>query len=541
MTETSMKRSGIAWVAAAVLAASAGAPAATQTTDLAPPPSLTAAIRAGDRAVALQLLRKGADVNAAGNDGTTALHWAVYKVDVELTKALLDKRANPNVANAFGSTPLAEAVKVANPELVTLLLKAGANVDAANDDGQTALMLAARTDSVKIAELLVARGAKVDAREQWRGQSALIWAAAEGKPDMVAFLVGRGADVNVRSQTNDWPSQITSEPRAQYRPTGGLTPLLYATRAGCERCVDTLLQAGADVNMPNPDGVTPLLTAIDNQHYELAKLLLERGANPHVWDWWGRTALYVATDMSSYPFRAGASSFGGFGGENARGAGADGKPTMTALDLMKVLLAAGVNPNAQLNMHRPGRGGNSGRFTDDLLTIGATPLLRAAIGFDIPAIKVLLDAGALVDLPNGMGVTPLMAASGLGVSIRDPRGVYDAEVQPKVIATMDVLLKAGADINARVSDTTSHTARIARPSTMTDRQGQTAIYAPINWGWVSVVKYMLEHGARVDVADAKGKTPLDATKGNAGGRDFKATPEVAAMIQKAAGIKVAGT
>ena len=152
---------------------------------------------------------------------------------------------------------------------------------------------------------------------------------------------------------------------------------------------------------------------------------------------------------------------------------------MTALDLARALLDKGVNPNPQLNMHRPGRGGNSARFTDDLLTVGATPLLRAAIGFDKEAIQLLLSKGAKVDLPNGMGVTPLMAASGLGVSIRDPRGNYGGDVQARVLPTVELLLKAGADVNARVVDTTGHTARIGfRPCRL--RCGNT----DNSWSWL---------------------------------------------------------
>jgi ankyrin repeat protein len=263
------------------------------------------------------------------------------------------------------------------------------------------------------------------------------------------------------------------------------------------------------------------MVALDNQHFALARHLLERGANPHIADWWGRTALYIATDAHTITSRTGPVG--------------DDEDRAGALDLMRRLLDAGVDPNPQLNMHRPGRGGNSGRFTDDLLTVGATPLLRAALSFDDEAIRLLLERGARVDLPNGMGVTPLMAAAGFGTSIRDIRGSHTApDAEARSIATMKILLAAGADVNARVTDTSGRTARIARPSAVTDRQGQTAIYGPINWGWTSVVKLLLDNGARLDVADAKGKTPLDAIKGNAGGRDHKTVPEIVTMIEKAA-------
>ena len=76
-------------------------------------------------------------------------------------------------------------------------------------------------------------------------------------------------------------------------------------------------------------------------------------------------------------------------------------------------------------------------------------------------------------------------------------------------------------MNARVTDTSGHTAIIARPSSMTNRQGQTAIFGAINWGWTRVAKFLLDNGARVDVKDDAGKTVLDALTGGAGGRDFR--------------------
>jgi uncharacterized protein len=489
-------------------------------------------IKAGDRRTALEMIAKGVDVNAAQPDGTTPIHWASYQVDADLVKQLIAKGAKADVRNSFGATPLDEAVKVGNVPIVKMLLDAGANANAANEDDQTPLMLAAKTGIVEIADLLVRHKAKVNEAEKWRGQTALMWAASENYPDMAEFLVKHGAKVQLRAKVNDWGSQITSEPRAQYRPTGGLTPLIYAVRSGCDRCVVAMLKAGADVNFPTPDGVTPLMVAIENQHYDTTKLLLEKGANPHVWDWYGRTALYVAIDVRTLRARGGG-GFGNGGGERER-IRADQNGT-TSEDILNILFAAGVDVNPQLNMHRPGRGGNSGRFVDDLLTAGATPLLRASFTYDVDAIKLLLDHGARVDLPNAMGVTPFMNAAGLGISIRDPRAdLYTSpDAQKYAISTMEVLLKGGADINARVTDTSGHTARIARPSTMTMRQGQTAIYGAINWGWTDVVKYLLDHGARVDVADARGKTPIDATKGDAGGRDYKKVDAIVELVAKA--------
>lgn len=475
-------------------------------------------IQAGDRDAALALIGDGADVNEAQGDGTTPLHWAVYKIDVELVDALLEAGAKPAVVNAYGSSPIGEAVNVANAGLVEKLLDAGADVEAPNLDGQTALMLAARSGSIDVAELLVAHGADVNTRETWRGQTALMWAADADFPEMARLLIEHGAEVDIRAVANDWRAQITSEPRAQYRPTGGLTPLLYAARSGCAGCVAAILDAGANIDRPNPDGVTALMIALDNRRFDVAKVLLERGANPHTWDWWGRTPLYVAVDMSTYRGR--------------RGPAATGETA--AIDIIDMLLAAGVDPNPQLNMHRPGRGGNSSRFVDDLLTTGATPLLRAAIGHDSEAVRALLDHGAHVDLPNVMGVTPFMGAAGMGVSPRDRRLDYGGDVEGRAIETLELLRSAGADVNARVTDIQGRTARIARLSSMSEREGQTALYGAVKFGWTRVVEYLLDRGAVVDIVDALGNSPIDAALGRTGGRDNTVSEEIAELLEAAA-------
>jgi ankyrin repeat protein len=475
-------------------------------------------IQAGEREAALEMIRSGADVNVPQADGATPLHWAVYKIDHELVAALLERGANPDTINSYGSRPLSEAVKVGDARLVEMLLEAGADVEARNEDEQTALMLATRTGSIEVAEQLVRHGADVNAKEAWRGQTPLMWAADAGFSGVTKFLIDHGADVTSRAMVNDWPTQTTSEPRNQYRPTGGLTPLLYAARSGCTGCVEAILDAGADIDRPNPDGVTPLMIAIDNLAFDTARFLLERGANAHVWDWWGRTALYVAVDMNTFvsPFGSGSRQSGG----------------TSALDLVRLLLDAGVNPNTQLNMHRPTRGGNAGRFSDEILMTGATPLLRAAAGQDAEAAHLLLEHGALVDLPNVMGVTPLMAATGTGMEPSE-RFNPDGDAQERAIATLELLLAAGAEVNTRITDVKGRTARVGRSTTLPERGGQTALYAAVQWAWPRVVEYLIEHGAEVDIVDDLGVSPLDAALGRAGSRDNRPSDEVAGILETA--------
>jgi len=453
-------------------------------------------IQSGERRAALALLDAGVDVNRAQPDGTTPLHWAAYRVDQELVQKLLKKGAKANVVNRYGASPLAEAVRVASVPLVGILLEAGADANVANEDGQTPLMLAARTGNVGVAELLVKHGADINRREKFHDQSAVMWAAGENRPEMVAFLVSKGADLKLRARPTDWATQISNEPRVQYRPTGGLTPLLYAARAGCLGCVKTMLDAGADTDRPNPDGMTPMIMALDNGHPAVAQYLLDHGADPHTWDWWGRTPLYVAVTMR--------------GGVDSR----PGPRTPESLAFIKALLDAGVNPNPQLAFKEPSRGGRDNRFRDDLLTTGATPLLRAAQTFDNDVVRTLLEHRALVDLPNASGVTQFMAAAGIGT--RTVSGVLGAGPLDNAAAlsleTMEILRKAGADVNARITDITSLTARIARTNTLTGRQGQAALFLAAELGRADVVAYLVDHGARTDVKDDMGRTPMELAK-----------------------------
>jgi uncharacterized protein len=489
--------------------------------------SLARLIQAGQRDTALKMIAAGADVNAAQGDGTTPLHWAVYKIDADLVRALLERGAKPDVINNYGSSPLAEAAKLGNARLAGMLLDAGGNAEVPNQEGQTALMLAARAGSVEVAELLVRHGANVNAKEKWRGQTALMWAVDARSAEMTRFLIDHKADVNARALATDWPSQMTGEPRNQYRPTGGLTPLLYAARSGCTDCVQALLDAGADPSRPNPDGVTPLMVAIDNFAFDTAKLLFERGANPHVWDWWGRTALYTAIDMNTYSPDA---------YEERTGPPIVTTKT-TALELARLILAAGVNPNTQLNMHRPGRGGNAGRFADEIITTGATPMLRAAASQDVEAVRLLLEYKGRVDVPNVMGVTPLIAAAGWGMRPASPRFDPTAkDAQDRSIATLDLLWAAGAGagVNARIS-VTDLTARMGRGGTLPERNGQSAIFGAVQWGWPRVVQYLIDHGAEVAIVDDRKVSPLDAALGKAGSADNRPSPEVAKILQTAIG------
>jgi ankyrin repeat protein len=477
--------------------------------------SLADLIQAGNRKAALEKIRNGADVNAPQPDGTRPIHWAVYRLDYEVLDALIATKAKADVTNEFGSTPIAEAAKLGDLRMVKALLDAGANVEGPNQDGETALMIAVKGGELPVVQLLLDRGAKVNTIEKFHNQTALMWAAASSKNagEMVKMLLAKGADVKPRALFSDWDSQITSEPRAQYRPVGGLTALLYAARNGCYDCVDELLGAGADVNIPTPEGVTALMLALDNEHPDVAKLLLDKGANPHSFDWWGRTALYIAIDRKEAAATPGRGGVGG-GGRGGRGGGGaalaarNNSRGASSMDVINALLDAGVDTNAELNMHRPSRGGNSGRFIDPLLSTGCTPLLRATMLNDRPVMEALLAHGANPNVVD-MGMTPFLVAAGVGTATRGGTGLAAAAAAGgnANVPVMDVLLEHGADINAQITGTKTYSMRISRaPST---NEGYTALHWAAQTGRLELAKYLIEHGARTDVLDSNGKKPID--------------------------------
>jgi ankyrin repeat protein len=444
------------------------------------------AIRELDKSDIQAMLDKHADVNAPQADGSTPLLWAVHSDDAELTDRLIKAGANAKVANIFGATPISEAAINGNTAIIETLLKAGADANSRNADGQTPLMIVARTSNVKAAEILIAHGANVNEKEQFREQTALMWAAAESQPAMVKLLVAHGAEVNARSHVNNWDRQVSGEPRAKHMPAGGLTPLLFAAREGCVECAKSLVEGGADMNMADPEVVTPLVLAIQNEHFDLAGYLIQKGANVNKWDWWGRTPLYEAVDLNTIP----------------RG----GRPDHISLDetkslqIIKMLLDAGAFPNVQLKLLPPFRSVGADRGVDQMLTIGATPLLRAAKALDAPAIKLLLEHGALPNLPNNRGTTPVMAAAGLGSVDADTRGIFTTEdVQQRSIASLELLLAAGGDLS------------------LTESRGQTPLHGAAFWGWNDVVKFLVAHHANLNAKDLKGMTPVDSAMGRAGG------------------------
>jgi ankyrin repeat protein len=457
--------------------------------------ALVDAVKAGDAARVRALIEKRGDVNAAQPDGTTALHWAVDREQPEIVQMLIRAGANVKAANRYGVTPLWLASVNGNANTLAMLLEAGADAGSANSDGETALMVAARTGKIDAVNLLLARGADPNTKEGWRGQTALMWAAAEGHAGVIGALIARGGDLKARSNA-------------------GFTALLFASREGRIAAVNALLDAGADLNeslparrrgpqapgqaaseiaSPAEVGLNAFLLAVANAHYELAALLLDRGADPNA-----APQGYTALHQVSWVRKA------GIAGSN--NPAPQGSGSMDSLTFVRALAAKGAQLNARVTK-RPSMG------VTTLNSIGATPFLLAARTADAPLMKLLADLGADPLLTNEDGSTPLMVAAGVGTNAPGE----DPGTEPEVLDAVKVALDLGNDLNA------------------VDKNGETAMHGAAYKHVPSVVRYLADKGARIDVwnrPNSKGWTPLKITEGVQRGMNIVSSPPTAAVIRR---------
>jgi ankyrin repeat protein len=184
------------------------------------------------------------------------------------------------------------------------------------------------------------------------------------------------------------------------------------------------------------------------------------------------------------------------------------------MEIINLLLAAGVDLNPQLNMRRPSNQG--GRFSDPLLSSGTTPLLRALVGGNMEVARLLVQKGANPNI-YGMGLSPFLYAAGITSSTYRELGGGAAGAAPNM-ELLDLMLQHGADVNAQVDGATDYSGRIARsvtgdPVNTKTNEGMTALHVAVRSQNTTLVRYWLDHGARTDIVDASGRTPLDVLNG----------------------------
>jgi ankyrin repeat protein len=445
--------------------------------------ALLNAVKKGDAATVRRLIQQGSSANVAEADGSTALHWAVEGDDPEMIRLLLAAGANAKSVNRYGMTPLHLAAVNGNAAVIGDLLKAGGDANAVLPEGETVLMTAARTGSVESMKQLLDHGAKVDARDKWYGESALMWAAAENHDDAVSLLLARGAPVDARSSL-----QNTANRRAGQNilSLGNWTPLMYAARENAIDAGHALVKSHASLNLTDPDGATALVIAIINAHYEFAAMLVDAGADPNIVDTEaGMGALYAAVDMHRLAV--------GHGRPNPKPVG-----LMTAVDLVKKLLASGADPNIKLKKAIMQRHHTAG---DSALGQGATPFLRAAKSGDIEMMRALVAGGAdpKIAMPGG-GANALLFAAGLGWRNGSPAAPsYDQGSDEEAVEAIRFLLSLGFDIHAA------------------NDNGDTALHAAISGrGSEAIIAFLVAQGADPEAKNKRGQTPLAlaTAKGN---------------------------
>lgn len=528
-------------------------------------PVADAAMR-GDVGTVRTLLERGGDPDAAQGDGMTALHWAAERGDEEVALLLIEAGASLDPVTRLGAyTPMHLAARGGNAAILSALLEAGAAPSAATTTGSvTPLHFAAGSADPTAVLTLLEHGADPDVRESRWGQTPLMFAAAAGRADLIRALLEHGADPELRAfvldmqtrEAEDRADQRAREearqaerPRASARGPeltpprpiqrgasddtetekpqslsysdaqliggyGGLTALLMAVREGSVEGALALVDAGADIDGASAgDGTTPLVMATINGHFDLALELLARGADPHLGNDAGATALYTVINTQWIP--------------KAR----HPQPThymqqqASYLDVMEALLAAGVDPNVRLEKQLWFTSWGGDYLGVDRM--GATPFWRAAYALDVEAMKLLVAHGADPSIPTrkpasrrrgadqvefgeivgqdpsglpevsvgGPGVYPIHAAAGVGYGEGFAANIH-RHVPGGWMPTMRYLVEElAADVNQR------------------DHNGYNAVHHAAARGDNEMITYLVEKGADVLAVSRRGQTTVDMANG----------------------------
>ncbi len=431
---------------------------------------LVAAVKAGDVGAVGRLLADGVSVRTPEVDGTTVLHWAAHHDRLDIAGLLLAAGAAVDATNRYGVTPLALASVNGSTPMIARLLEAGADPNLPNPEGETPLMTAARTGDAGSIETLLAAGAAVDAVEAWRGQTALMWATAQNQAAAVEALLAAGADPDARSGR-------------------GFTPVLFAAREGHVGVLGALVRAGADVDDTLPsNGMSALVLAVYNAQYDFAKALLDLGADPDAaGNGWTALHQVVWTRRPNlgrnppFPVPLG---------------------DLDAFDLVRALAAAGADLDARQTQEP--RDGNRNMLN----RIGSTPFLQAAKVADAEMMRLLVDLGADPSITTEEGVTPLMAAAGVGIwKIGENPGTNH-----EALEAVELAWKLGNDVNA------------------TDANGDTALHGAIHRGAGNIVRFLVEKGAAIDAVNGRGWSALSVAQGVFYPNTFNRHPELASLL-----------
>jgi ankyrin repeat protein len=360
---------------------------------------LVTAAKQGDRDAVRSMLNGIPQKVIAGPEGTAALVWAVSRNDGQMVDMLLRAGADVKSANEFGATALYAAAANSDPALTVKLLGAGADANAPLASGETPLMEAAGRGNLETVRALLASKANPNAKDSKAGQTPLMWAAQQRQTAVAEELIRAGADVGAGSKS-------------------GFTPLMFAAQQGDVNTARALIKAGAKINDAQPKtNMTPLIIASAMVHVDMVKLLVENGANPNVTEWMGYSPLGWVVRDSHY--------------------GMDLANKDRIVEVVKLLLAHGADPNYRLKNEKS-------KTINDVSLTGATPLLLAAEVNNTGAVKALLDGGADPRIATVQGTTAMAMAAGAGTDIQRMRL---PEERALALETVKLLTEHGVDVN----------------------------------------------------------------------------------------------
>ena len=555
-------------------------------------PVADAAMR-GDADAVLELLRAGADVNAAQGDGMTALHWAADNGQLELAGVLVFAGANLEAATRLGGfTPVMVASRSGRAEIVRLLADAGANLGATTETGETALHYAAWSGNSEIVLALAEKGADVDAREFANGQTPLMFAASYGRGGAARSLLEAGADPSIQTNVIDYPEMaredkvlikrrdarlsalfgediISDTPvdgtedddeeeageeeeeaeeedpggaatRGQTRAPmsydqlvgrqGGNGALHYAVREGHHDVVKALLEGGAGIDeVTGGDLSSPLLMSILNGHFDMAMWLLERGADPNLPSDPGATPLYAAVHLQWVP-----KSF-------YPQPTAIKQENTTYLELMKALLDAGADPDVRLKRHLWYTSFNHNVLGVD--TWGATPFWRAAYGTDVDAMKLLVAYGADYSTPTFRPPGRPSTGNGRddGEKNPDPSSLPEVSVGGPGVQPIHAASGVGYGLglagnahrhapNGWLPSVRYLVEELGADVNARDYNGFSPLHNAAARGDRELIEYLVDRGADVTVVTRKGETTADMANGPV--QRVTVFPEIVALLER---------
>ena len=491
------------------------------------------------------LLAAGANVNATtSSGGASALHFAASSGDAATIDALVDKGASVNVREAaFSQTPLMWAAAANRVSAITALIKRGADVEAETrtqsipeqekKDRAYLVTRSRRLAAMKSAEALLAPTAVAATRgAATPGAASTAPASASAPTPRTAPPSSASAPAPASSTAAAAPAAPSGNSDTRITPTagdrrqrgpsygdlvgskGGNTALLLAVRDGQSAAVNALLMAGAKVNHASAgDSTTPLLMAAINGRFDLAKSLLDRGADPKLASTANATPLYAVINVVWAPKAAYPQPVAQY------------QSTVTYLELMEALIKAGADVNVRLTKHLWYMSYNFDQLS--VSTAGATPFWRAAYGTDLDAMKLLLKYGAdpsvatikpagrlpgseeldadvaagkdpsgLPPVPdNGPGVLAIHAASGAGYGEGFAANAHRHAPDSWVPTVKFLVEELKADVNAR------------------DFKGYTPLHHAAARGDNDLIKYLVSKGADPMAVARTGQTTVDMANG----------------------------